>query len=98
MLHYAPIEQTLRGEPWAIWPFLGSSRFADVVDRHGASVVFHGHAHLGAMQGLTAGGVPVFNVASPVLQRHGCTHRRWALPVATRAGHSQTEPAFTVGG
>jgi hypothetical protein len=31
--------------------------------------VFHGHAHRGTMEGRTIGGVPVFNVAKPLLLR-----------------------------
>jgi hypothetical protein len=31
--------------------------------------VFHGHAHRGQPEGKTTGGVPVYNVALPLLQR-----------------------------
>src|SRR5438045_453165 len=51
-----------------IFPFLGTSRLAEVVDRHGADLVVHGHAHHGALQGKTTGGVPVHNVAITLLQ------------------------------
>jgi hypothetical protein len=35
------------------------------------SVCFHGHAHVGTFQGETTGGVPVFNVALPLLRAQG---------------------------
>jgi Icc-related predicted phosphoesterase len=71
LLHYAPIEQTLVGEPEFIYPFLGSSRLAQPIDTHGADAVFHGHAHRGAARGSTPGGVPVFNVALPIFEAEG---------------------------
>jgi hypothetical protein len=33
------------------------------------SAVFHGHAHRGTPEGLTSTGVPVYNVAMPLLAR-----------------------------
>lgn len=69
LLHYAPIQATVEGEPPAIFPFLGSSRLEAPIDRFEATVVFHGHAHRGAHAGQTAGGVPVYNVSHPVLTR-----------------------------
>ncbi|TAN21067.1 MAG: metallophosphoesterase [Acidobacteria bacterium] len=67
LLHYAPIPETAAGEAREIYPFLGSSRLADVCDRFGASAIFHGHAHHGALEGRTRGGIPVYNVAQPLL-------------------------------
>lgn len=69
MLHYAPIRDTLGGEPPELFPFLGSYLFAEAVDRAGADLVVHGHAHRGTERGVTPGGVPVRNVAKPVLRR-----------------------------
>jgi Icc-related predicted phosphoesterase len=69
LLHYAPIEATLQGERLEIYPFLGSYLLAEAVDRAGADLVVHGHAHNGSERGVTAGGVPVRNVAQPVLRR-----------------------------
>jgi Icc-related predicted phosphoesterase len=69
LLHYAPIPETLQGEPPAIYPFLGSFLFAEVADRWGVDVVIHGHAHRGVGWGLTPGGIPVRNVAQPVVGR-----------------------------
>lgn len=67
--HYAPVRATVMGENAEIHPFLGTSRLALPVDHLGAQMVFHGHAHQGAPQGRTPGGVPVFNVAMPLLSR-----------------------------
>ncbi|WOS62482.1 metallophosphoesterase family protein [Sinorhizobium fredii] len=66
VLHYAPIAETVAGEPEEIYPFLGSSRFAETIDRFRVSAVVHGHAHKGTYQGTTPGGAPVFNVATHV--------------------------------
>jgi Icc-related predicted phosphoesterase len=68
VLHYSPIVGTVMGEAPEIFPFLGTSRLAEVVDRHGADLVLHGHAHNGQPEGKTAGGVPVHNVAITLLQ------------------------------
>ena len=69
MLHYAPIEATVQGEPREIYPFLGSSRLEEPLNRFGVSVVFHGHAHHGTHEGRTSTGIPVYNVALPLLRR-----------------------------
>ena len=69
LLHYSPIAGTLAGEPVEIFPFLGSSRLEDPLLRYPVDAVFHGHAHRGALEGKTMNGVPVYNVAKPLLQR-----------------------------
>jgi Icc-related predicted phosphoesterase len=68
VLHYAPIAATVQGEAPEIFPFLGTSRLAEVIDSHGADLVVHGHAHHGTLDGQTKGGVPVRNVAITLLQ------------------------------
>jgi len=68
--HYAPICETVIGEPQEIWPYLGSSRLSEVIDRHGAKLALHGHAHHGRPDGKTTGGVPVHNVALSLLLQH----------------------------
>jgi Icc-related predicted phosphoesterase len=73
VLHYAPIADTAKGEPLEIYPYLGNSRLAEVVDRHGANLVLHGHAHHGSPDGKTTGGIPVHNVALQILQSTGVT-------------------------
>jgi uncharacterized protein len=71
MLHYAPIADTLRGEHPEIFPFLGSSLFAEALDRHPVDFVVHGHAHYGSAAGATPGGIPVYNVSRQVQSRLG---------------------------
>jgi Icc-related predicted phosphoesterase len=67
LTHYAPVPDTLRGERLEIYPFLGAGFLADAAEAGGARLVVHGHAHAGTEVGTTAGGVPVRNVAQPVL-------------------------------
>jgi Icc-related predicted phosphoesterase len=69
LLHYAPIVGTVEGEPVEIYPFLGSSRLEEPLVRYPVDAVFHGHAHRGTLQGRTINGVPVYNVAKPLLER-----------------------------
>ncbi len=68
VLHYSPIAATVRGEDPEVTPFLGTSRLAEVIDRHGADLVVHGHAHHGTLECQTLAGVPVRNVAITLLQ------------------------------
>lgn len=70
VLHYAPVRDTLQGEYPELYPFLGSSLLCDPIDRHGADLVLHGHAHHGSEAGRTGSGVPVRNVALPVLKTY----------------------------
>lgn len=69
LLHYSPIAQTVEGEPLEIYPFVGSSRLEDPIDRFSVSFVVHGHAHRGQLHGATKGQVPVYNVSMPLLAR-----------------------------
>ncbi len=69
VLHYSPIAQTLEGEPIEIFPWLGSARLADAIDRfENVKLVVHGHAHHGTYEGRTMRGTPVYNVAQFVLK------------------------------
>jgi uncharacterized protein len=68
MLHYAPTEQTIVGEPEGIWAFLGSDRLASPIAQHEPDLVLHGHAHAGTFEGAI-GSVPVYNVSVPVMGR-----------------------------
>jgi Icc-related predicted phosphoesterase len=68
LLHYSPCEETLFGEKKEIYPFLGSYLLAEAIDEAGADICFHGHAHHGVERGATPGGVPVRNVALPVIR------------------------------
>jgi Icc-related predicted phosphoesterase len=69
LLHYSPVRSTVEGEPPEIFPYLGSSRLEEPINRYRVSAVFHGHAHRGTAEGRTASGVPVYNVAMPLLAR-----------------------------
>jgi len=71
LLHYSPIKDTVSGEPEQIFPFLGSSRLAEPLLRREVTAVFHGHAHVGILEGNIGGKVRVFNVARHVLQKTG---------------------------
>jgi hypothetical protein len=69
LLHYSPIQKTVEGEPLEIYPFLGSSRLEEPLGRYPVSLVVHGHAHRGQLEGSTKSGTPVYNVAMPLLKR-----------------------------
>jgi Icc-related predicted phosphoesterase len=93
LLHYSPVADTLQGEPLEIYPFLGSYLLAEAIDDAGATLALHGHAHAGVEHGTTAGGVPVRNVAMPVI--------RSAYQVYELAGRqvpASMSPAWVAGG
>ena len=69
VLHYSPIRDTVVGEPPEIFAFLGSSRLEEPLNRYAVTAVFHGHAHHGTLEGHTTGGIPVYNVAVPLLYK-----------------------------
>jgi Icc-related predicted phosphoesterase len=75
MLHYSPIRATVVGEPDEIFPFMGSSRLEEPINRFRVNAVFHGHAHNGTGDGATATGIPVYNVSAPLLQKSGKPYR-----------------------
>jgi Icc-related predicted phosphoesterase len=79
VLHYAPIQATLEGEPLEIIPFCGSSRLEEPLDRYRVTAVFHGHAHHGSPEGRTKGAAPVFNVAMPLLKQYFPDHPPFKL-------------------
>ena len=66
LLHYAPVADTLHGEPPEIWTFLGSDRLAAPILEHRPDLVLHGHAHAGRLK-AELDGVPVYNVSVPVM-------------------------------
>jgi Icc-related predicted phosphoesterase len=68
VLHYAPVRATVEGEPPEIYPFLGSSRLEEPLNRIPVHAVFHGHAHHGAPEGRTRTNTPVYNVSMPLLR------------------------------
>ena len=69
LLHYSPVRSTVEGEPPEIFAYLGSSRLEEPINRYRVSAVFHGHAHRGTLEGRTSTGIPVHNVAMPLLMR-----------------------------
>lgn len=69
LMHYAPIRETVEGEPPEIFPFLGSSRLEEPLNRYKVRAAFHGHAHKGTAKGVTSEGVDVYNVSIPVLKK-----------------------------
>jgi len=71
LMHYAPIKETIIGEPEVIYPFLGSSRLSEPLNRRQVTAAFHGHAHVGTLEGATSSGVKVFNVAKHILLKQG---------------------------
>lgn len=81
VLHYAPIAETIKGEPEVIYPFLGSSRLAEPLERLRVTAAFHGHAHAGKLEGTTANGVKVYNVAKPILAKAGYQQPYFVLEV-----------------
>lgn len=87
LLHYSPIVATVQGEPCEIYAFLGSSRLEDPLLRYPVDLVVHGHAHRGTPEGRTVNGIPVYNVARPLLQRSFADRppfRLLRMPVADR--------------
>ena len=69
LLHFAPVKDTLGAERREIYPFLGSYLLAEAIDHAGADLIIHAHAHRGVEQGVTPAGIPVRNVALPVIRQ-----------------------------
>src|SRR5690606_15061284 len=69
LLHYSPVRDTVEGAPPEIFPYLGCSRLEEPLSRYPVFAVVHGHAHNGSAEGRTARGVPVYNVAMPLLRK-----------------------------
>ncbi len=90
LLHYSPVAETLEGEPPAIHAFLGDYRLAEAIDERGADLVLHGHAHMGRERGRTPGGVPVRNVARPVIK---APYRVFELPAPVPGASRSLEQA-----
>jgi Icc-related predicted phosphoesterase len=89
LLHYSPTHTTVEGEPPEIFPFLGSSRLEEPLNRYSVTVAFHGHAHAGNPEGRTSSNIPVYNVSMPLLQRtfpHRPPFRLVEIPIATPSG------------
>lgn len=93
LLHYAPVVDTVVGEPEQIYPFLGTDRLSEPLDRFDVAVAFHGHAHHGSFEGRTTGGVPVYNVSHDLLRREGRGEMYFVYEIPTPiAAHTSTGP------
>lgn len=89
LLHYSPIRATVQGEPPEIFPFLGSSRLEEPLNRYNVAAAFHGHAHRGQPEGKTRQGIPVYDVALRVLERNFPTRppfRLLEIPLTRETG------------
>lgn len=95
LTHYAPIEATIVGERPEIFPYLGTSRLEDSLQRYPVHMAFHGHAHSGTLEGRTSSGVPVYNVAMPLLlrQRHQAFRIFDLQPIAADYPREAAAPA-----
>ncbi|HLX18802.1 MAG TPA: metallophosphoesterase [Gaiellaceae bacterium] len=85
LLHYAPVEATVVGEPEGIHVLLGSDRLATPIAECGADLVLHGHAHAGSFEGHI-GQIPVYNVAVHVTGRDF-----WIFDLEGARGRSEVE-------
>lgn len=94
LLHYAPIVDTVMGEPEQIFPFLGNDRLVEPIDRFQAAVAFHGHAHHGTFEGKTPGGVPVFNVSMVRVREDTKAELYYVheIPIPATAPEGEPEP------
>ena len=95
LMHYAPVRSTVEGEPPEIFPYLGSSRLEEPINRYRVTAVFHGHAHRGAPEGRTSTGIPVYNVAMPLLTRLYPDRPPYLiveLPLQTEAARPVSQP------
>ena len=97
ILHYAPIAATVHGEPEAIHTYLGTDRLAEPLDRYGAAVAFHGHAHSGTLRGNTLGGVPVFNVSLPLLRKERPGAMYYIYDVSAPAAADAPKATMSIG-
>ena len=85
LTHYAPVPDTLVGEPLEIYPFLGSYLLGQAIDSAPTALAVHGHAHAGTERGTTPGGVRVRNVAHPVIrQAYSVFHLRRSAGLTSR--------------
>ena len=96
VLHYAPVADTVEGEPEQIFPFLGSGRLEEPINRYAVTAVFHGHAHHGKPEGKTSNGTPVYNVSLPLIRASFPEHpffRVLELPAAPAAAAASAAPS-----
>lgn len=92
LTHYSPVPGTLTGERQEIYPFLGSYLLGEAIDKCACAAAFHGHAHAGSERSLTPGGVPVRNVARPVIKLAYKTYTIRSSPGELEATGSEAAP------
>ena len=96
LLHYCADSADSRGRAAGDLPFVGSSRLEDPIDRFSVSLVMHGHAHRGQLEGVTKARVPVYNVSMPLLARAvPGSARRFACSTCRCRRHPPPTPAGT---
>lgn len=105
MTHYSPTADTMGDEPEALHPYLGSSELGDAIERHNVLLAVHGHAHRGRLEGCTTNGIPVFNVAVPIVDcpvvwnfeapGENGSKPPTVGPILVGAGRSQGEPSVS---
>lgn len=89
LTHYSPVRGTVIGEKPEIFPFLGCSRLADVIDKMGVVACFHGHAHRGSMLARTPRGTAVYNVAMPLLRAELGDEKRYRITEVEAPAHGE---------
>ncbi len=94
LMHFAPVPDTLLGERWELFPFLGAYQLGEAIDDAGADLALHGHAHRGTELGQTPGGVPVRNVAQAVLKRAYAVYAIEAKSLTRTIPAAVAEPAL----
>jgi Icc-related predicted phosphoesterase len=74
ILHFAPIPETVAGEPRELYPLLGSSLLWRPIVEKGVNLVVHGHAHYGTPFHQPENGPPVYNAARPLNHNRPVIH------------------------
>lgn len=99
LMHYAPIEATIIGERPEIYAYLGTSRLEETLQRYPCDMALHGHAHHGTLEGQTSRGIPVYNVASPLLMRQmHCPFRIFELSAVEERASEPLSQTQALGG
>jgi Icc-related predicted phosphoesterase len=93
LLHYAPVRDTVAGEPEEIFPFMGCSRLEEPLNRYQVAAAFHGHAHRGSPEGRTSSGIPVYNVALSLIRRGATDLPLRVLEIAVTPSVNDPVPA-----
>ena len=93
VLHYAPVRDTVVGEPLEIFPFLGCGRLEEPLARYPAVAVVHGHAHNGTEEGRTSHGIPVYNVAMALLKKNAPDRAPVRIIEVDTTPHAEAEGA-----